>query len=152
MKPTVCRHCGSINTHYSFQCPTIRKPIARVSKNNNIVSNLKVGDTFETKEGPCRIVEIEKTPIAPISKQQKKRLAEYRIIRDQFMKEHPMCQAFLSGCTGRSGDLHHKAGKIGKLLTDVRYFMAVCRSCHNWIGQNHSEALKYGFVTTRTDK
>lgn len=29
MKPTTCTHCGAINSHYSFQCHTQRKPIAK---------------------------------------------------------------------------------------------------------------------------
>lgn len=31
MKPTVCKHCKAINSHYSFQCSLIRKPIKSTS-------------------------------------------------------------------------------------------------------------------------
>jgi len=80
----------------------------------------------------------------PIAKKSKKAIAEdaiYIPIRNEYMKEHPVCEC----CnTSESVDLHHKAGRIGywdeesrlkglKLLWDKRFFMAVCRGCHNEI-------------------
>lgn len=76
-----------------------------------------------------------------MSPRMKAEQAIYRPIRDQYMKKHPVCEC----CNhAESQDLHHKAGRTGyfdedsrfkglKLLWDVRFFMAVCRSCHNEI-------------------
>lgn len=135
-KPITCSHCKAVNSHYSFQCPTIRKPIKKG----------KLG----TPIGHYTMV--KRKAIAPISDKQKKRLAEYRVVRDDYMANHKWCEAKLNGCTSIATDLHHKAGKVGALLTDSRYFCALCRSCHTWVGENHSKAKELGLVVDRLDK
>lgn len=96
---------------------------------------------------------VKKKAIAPISDAQKKRLAEYRIVRDKYMKENPICQARLPIiCTNYASEIHHKGGKIGSMLTNVKYFLAVCRACHNWIGNNHASAMNLGLVVERLNK
>jgi len=80
----------------------------------------------------------------PIAKKSKKAIAEdaiYMPIRNEYMKEHPVCE-----CCNEvaSNEIHHVMGRVGyadkdarprgiKLLWDKRYFMAVCRACHNEI-------------------
>lgn len=132
-KQTVCTHCKAVNSHYSFQCQTIRKPIKKGTPVGNYVM-------------------AKKKSIAPISEKQKKRLAEYRIVRDAYMANHKWCEAKLNGCTSIATDLHHKAGKVGKLLTDSRYFCALCRNCHSYLEVNPAEAKKLGFSLDRLDK
>jgi hypothetical protein len=79
--------------------------------------------------------------IPQVSKSQTKRLAQYRKLRDAFMKEHPLCQAQLQGCTKKATDLHHSKGRIGHNLTDVSTYIALCRNCHTW-AENHPEEAK----------
>lgn len=168
MKPNVCTHCGAIDKHFSFQCSLVRKPI----KKGDIFKEKEV--SYDTNGAPYqaefRVTNIspskptyekvkvksgkaKKKSIAPISESQKKRLAEYRIVRDKYMKEHETCQAKVPNvCTGYSLDLHHMGGKIGNMLTNVQYFLAVCRCCHNWIGDNHSSAMNLGLVVERLNK
>ena len=43
-------------------------------------------------------------------------------------------------------EVHHKAGRKGKLLCYVPYFLAVSREGHNWIDNNPTEAYKLGFL------
>lgn len=71
--------------------------------------------------------------ISPISDKQAERLKVYRKNRDKYMKEHPFCEARLENCTFKATDLHHKKKRIGDNLTNQKYFMALCRSCHNFI-------------------
>jgi 5-methylcytosine-specific restriction endonuclease McrA len=74
---------------------------------------------------------------------------EYKVLRDQFLEDNPTCQA----CHFKQADqVHHKAGRIGKLLTDVDYFMACCGTCHQFIEMNPSAALKMGWIVKRTNK
>lgn len=69
--------------------------------------------------------------ISPISDKLKDELKSYRIVRDRYMYEHPNCEI----CMNPSQDLHHKKGR-GKHLSDIKYFMAVCRICHIFIHEN----------------
>lgn len=55
-------------------------------------------------------------------------LARYRINRDKYMKEHPICE--VHDCNKPSTNLHHKKGRDGELVFDTKYFMACCGSCH----------------------
>lgn len=93
-----------------------------------------------------------KRPIPKVSQKQVERLAQYRKVRDQFMKEHPNCQARLDGCTIKATDTHHAKGKVGDLLTDKRYFKALCRSCHSYIEINPNFAKEKGFSLNRLEK
>lgn len=43
-------------------------------------------------------------------------------------------------------DVHHKMGCEGDLLLDERYWMPVCRWCHDWIEDHGREARDLGFV------
>ncbi len=82
-----------------------------------------------------------------------KDLEIYRPIRDKYMFEHPTCE--VPGCSRRSVDLHHTAGRIGyadqwardneiKILWDVRYFKAVCREHHNKVDTDPNWAKEIG--------
>ena len=86
----------------------------------------------------------------PISSKKMILNAEYKILRDEYMADHPVCE--VKGCMHPSEDNHHKAGKTGKLFTDKRYFLAVCRYCHGEIHNNPNKAYKDGYSVTRTDK
>lgn len=87
--------------------------------------------------------------IPKVSEKQIERLAKYRKVRDQFMKDHPNCQAQLQGCTIKATDTHHAKGKIGDLLTDKRYFKALCRSCHNYVETHPNQSKEMGLSADR---
>lgn len=89
-------------------------------------------------------------PIAPISKNRSQGLAKYRKARDKYMTNHPKCEVF--GCNKLANDLHHKRGRIGSLLWDPKFFMAVCRSHHNEIEENPEWAYKNNYSVKRTVK
>jgi hypothetical protein len=81
--------------------------------------------------------------IAPISKKMAKKLADYRPLRDKYMKLNPICE--FDGCKKPSEDLHHKARR-GENLCNVETFMAVCRKHHIWIEENHELSLELGYL------
>ena len=76
--------------------------------------------------------------------------AEYKIIRDEYMADHPVCE--VKGCMHQSEDLHHMAGRTGSLLIDKKYFLAVCRYCHGEIELKPVWAKKMGYSEVRTNK
>lgn len=55
-----------------------------------------------------------------------------------------MCEASLPQCTQNATDIHHKKGR-GKYYLVVNTWMAVCRTCHNWIETHPIEATDLGF-------
>lgn len=88
--------------------------------------------------------------INAISRTQRQKLAKYSLVRAEYLAEHGECEARISAiCTVRSIEIHHKAGKIGDLLTAPHNFLAVCSNCHDWI-EAHPEAAKdMGFSVSR---
>lgn len=87
--------------------------------------------------------------IKKISDKHLETLKEYRVIRDDFMKKNPECMAKLEGCTKVATDCHHSKGKVGSLYTDVRYFKALCRKCHEYLETHPNEAKELGFSLNR---
>jgi 2,3-bisphosphoglycerate-independent phosphoglycerate mutase len=89
-------------------------------------------------------------PINQISKKQAKKNSDYSAISKQYKKENPICDAQIKGiCTTLTVDVHHKKGRIGELLTDTRYFLAVCRECHNHIETHPKFAFENNFSIRR---
>ena len=85
--------------------------------------------------------------IKQFSKKKLNQLAEYRPKRDKYLKEHPICE--VKGCGRSTTNLHHKAGREGKLLIMVEYFMACCDICHpKKIHENPEWARENGYILT----
>lgn len=84
-----------------------------------------------------------KKKLNKVSTKQTQRNIKYYRIRDQYMKEHPVCE--VCGLEP-SRDLHHKKGRSGDLLFDTQFFMAVSRKCHDRIHQNPEWAKESGFL------
>jgi hypothetical protein len=83
-----------------------------------------------------------KKPIPPRSQKRSKEEKLYSAKRVLYLQDHPMCEAHLPGiCTDYATDIHHMSGKIGDLLTDEKYFKALCRSCHQYV-ETHPEIAK----------
>ena len=86
-------------------------------------------------------------PINKISNKRKKENNLYSSLRKQFLKDNPLCAV-----TGnKATEVHHMAGRIGKLLTDVRYFLPVCRFAHREIELNPIWAKENGYSLNRTN-
>jgi hypothetical protein len=69
----------------------------------------------------------------------------YAILREEYFENHPVCEAQLPGCYYDATDIHHKAGREGKLLNMVKHWMPVCRYCHRWITDNGAKAKTKGW-------
>lgn len=74
---------------------------------------------------------------------------QYSMLRVNFLTLHQHCQAALPGCSRVASEVHHKKGKVGELYLDVRYWLAVCRSCHQWIETHPADAQEKGFSIKR---
>lgn len=107
MACNICKHCGAVNKHFSFQC-------AVKSKKESIVK--------------------PKVKIKQFSDKKIKELAVYRKERDKYFKDHPICE--FPECQSTDIQLHHSRGRCGSLLTDSSYFKSLCDTHHKFI-ENH---------------
>lgn len=105
------------------------------------------------------------TPLSRVSKKLQGRLAIYRRRRKAFLIANPWCMIrmaehgwkaenmvpsdhdlFLRMGIPRSRDVHHVRGRVGVMLLDERYWMAVSRKAHRQIHDNPSWARSNGFL------
>lgn len=54
-----------------------------------------------------------------------------------------------ANCINRAHDVHHKKGRVGNFLLDMRTWIAVCRDCHIMIEMNPNWARENGYIETR---
>lgn len=128
MKPNICKHCQSVNQHFSFQCPSQRKPI--LPKPNKAVQSTK-----------------SSKPISKVSDKQSRLNKAYSVLRKEYMKARPLCM--FEGCTRKSEEVHHVRGRIGEYLLDTTEWMAVCSEHHRYIHENDKECRELGYLKSR---
>ena len=85
----------------------------------------------------------KRKPIKHISDKQSKLLKEYRIVRDEYMKNHPYCE--FPNCNSRDIQLHHKRSRE-YYLCDTSVFMSVCDKHHRWIHDNDAKSRELGYL------
>jgi hypothetical protein len=77
-------------------------------------------------------------------------VAEYVKLKREYMALYPVCE--VPECNLRSVEIHHQRGKEGERLTDINYFMAVCRPHHDEFTEHSKQAIKDGHSVSRTAK
>lgn len=128
--------------------------------------------TYEIKKKPTIIkppvrVEVKKkqTPLKQYSKKRSKAETQYSKERKYFLALNPICQVCKDeGLSFESTEIHHKRGRgtfywdqmaedIKMPLTaDTRWFLAVCRTHHDYI-ENHADwAKEKGYSLSRLEK
>jgi hypothetical protein len=127
-KPITCKHCAAVNKHHSFQCHLVRKPIKR-------------------KESAPKPV--PRKPIKQVSDKRKKEMSKYTKLCTAFKILNPVCQGQLEGCTYSTTEVHHAAGRMGSLLTNVDHFVPLCASCHRHVELNPEMAKEKGLSKSR---
>ena len=110
------------------------------------------------------------------SRKMERRMVDYRLGLIEFMEQNPVCLACaslareISRIAGKgptplmdldgilfarhpdchrkhpSAEIHHRRGRVGPLLTDKRYWSAVCRRAHDFIGRHPEIARKAGLL------
>lgn len=86
--------------------------------------------------------------ISPVSKKRQVENDTYSKLRETFLFINPNCEAKLVGCAGKATDVHHKKGR-GDNMLKIGTWLAVCRSCHQWLEENPLEAKELGFSESR---
>lgn len=82
-----------------------------------------------------------------VSPRQSKRLSEYKKAKEEYLFVNKICQ--VETCQNLAAEIHHKAGRIGALLWNKYYFLAVCRECHNKIELSPLWAKANGYSVSR---
>lgn len=83
--------------------------------------------------------------LKPSTKRQKRNKA-YSEARETYLDKHFWCEV----CKDEIAiEVHHKQGRLGKLLTDQENFLAVCKPCHYKIEHNRTWAYEQGFLVKR---
>lgn len=89
-------------------------------------------------------------PFKAIGDKQSKRLAKYRVARDEYFEINPWCE--YPGCSSREITLHHGAGKTGDLLFNKKYFKSLCFHHHRIVEEQPDLAKQLGLSFDRLDK
>ena len=84
----------------------------------------------------------------PINEKKQARMAKYYEMRDDYLKEHPICE--VDGCECNKVDLHHKSSRLGENL--YKHFMSVCREHHEMIHRLSGWAYENGYLLKRNYK
>ncbi len=92
-------------------------------------------------------VEIKEKGKQEVRKEQEK---EYLKKKKAYLAIHKTCE--VEDCKKAATDLHHKKTRIGNMLTDEKYFMAVCRKCHTKITTNSKWAIQQGYSISKFSK
>jgi len=75
---------------------------------------------------------------------------KYAKLRKEFLskKENGLCPVAkkVFKIDVKATEIHHKAGRVGKLLNDTTKWLAVSRVGHCWVHQNPEKARKIGFL------
>ena len=84
--------------------------------------------------------------ISPVAPKRAKELAIYRVRRDVYMDENPVCEC----CEEKeSQELHHKKGRMGVMVYYVPFFMAVCNGCHKEIHAESAWSYEQGYLISK---
>lgn len=82
------------------------------------------------------------------------RMAVYNAIKEMFLRNDDYCRC--GRCVSRempmgliATEIHHKKGRAGWLLVDIRYWVQVSKECHRWIHDHPEEATKLGLLQKR---
>lgn len=89
----------------------------------------------------------KKAKMYSTSSKQSKRLKEYNRLRLEFLNKNENQICPITG--GKTTEIHHKKGRIGKLLNDTRYWIALSREGHIKVELNPKWAKEYGYSLSR---
>ena len=106
----------------------------------------KTGEKPTQKPKANKVIKRQK-PIPKRSKKEIVRLAKYNVARIEFLgkPENRICPITGDPAT----EIHHKKGRVGDLLLDTRFFLAVSREGHRKIEENPAWAKENGFSLDR---
>lgn len=167
MRPATIRSGGSERCITRSECPMLLHPVQNWKKSGKLSNcrNTKMprnkanwmrvqSPGFKAQRDKLRPENTKAGGIKSRSQPHEVRMAVYRGIAEMFKLQHPICQAChlinpMLRSNSWTDDVHHKKSRDGLLLFDVRFFLAVCRRCHTWIGDHPKESVELGLSLKR---
>lgn len=125
---TVCEVCGNPKVEAFNRCASCN---AMVRKEQRNAAKVKVV-----------------TPIRKVSAERSKENHVYARLRKEYLEAYPCCE--VPECHRKSSEIHHQKGRIGDLLTNTDYFMAVCPDHHHMIHADPVWARNNGYSLLRS--
>ncbi len=129
MKQREGRRCVVCKKQFAFKHSSLEKTCSWQCEHFRIDEKEKDKERKKTKK------------IAPVSDKRLRQLAEYRKLRNDFLKGK-ICPVTGS----KSTEVHHMNGREGERLNDISFFLGVSRAGHEWIHANPSEARRKGWL------
>jgi hypothetical protein len=137
-KPKECSNCKKVTVLWKSN-PKLCLTCSNLLKTKGNISSPKPPSPSLGK--------VSKGKIKSVSDKMLDSLKEYRKVRDVYMDEHTICEH--PECSSPSTELHHKKGRVGQLLTNNKYFCALCHSHHEWVEKNPILAKELGLSMDR---
>jgi hypothetical protein len=85
-------------------------------------------------------------PMRRVSERRKKENKLYTQVRNDYLATHPRCECCIKA---PATEIHHRRGRWKSRLTDITYFLAICRPCHDRIHHNPEWAYATGLMLHR---
>jgi hypothetical protein len=130
----VLKKCADKDCNNEFkQYNSLTKYCSSKCKNKNRKPNLQLKSLYK--------------PIKKVSDKRKIQNAKYLVLRIEFLgrPENQKCPI-----TGKpTTDVHHMKGRIGDLLLDTRYWVALSREGHKYVEENPEWAKENGYSLNR---
>ncbi len=106
------------------------------------------------------MVPLKRTPlkrstkaIPKISEKRAEQRKRYKPLRDQFLKDKPLCELKVDdGCRIFASELHHLEGEEGEKLLDMSKCKSACRHCHSIVTEHSKAAIENGQSLSRHKK
>jgi len=105
---------------------------------------------FSPQPKPIKAEKKKPAPIKKLSAKREKENKEYLTLNKVYLENNPWCK--VKGCKNASTSVHHKKGRIGKLLCDIRFWLATCMGCHSEIEKRPQWAYENGYSLLRNAK
>lgn len=87
--------------------------------------------------------------LKPFSEKRTEANKGYKELSRDFLAKNSICQIQSPECTGKAQGIHHRAGRLGKLLLLVKFWMAACNRCNNYCELHDGWAREKGFKVSR---
>lgn len=75
---------------------------------------------------------------------------QYRKDRVGYLEANQRCVSRRQiGCTLFATEVHHRRGRVGRLLLDQTHWAALCHGCHSYYTEHPAEAYESGISERR---
>lgn len=142
-KLKICSVCGDLTRLWLSIPPTCQKCHQR--QENSLKRQYKHVSLTQTTDGKKAV---PFKPIKKVSDKQAKLNRAYMVLRNAYLKNHPVCEIRWI-CKGSAATEVHHVKPRAFFLLDETVFKATCRACHDHINTHDAEARELGYLQSK---